>query len=196
MQNEKEFSPQESLLLIQSMIDKTKVTVADDSFYFLLWGWLTFICCIAAYVLKVYLQYPNHYFVWFLMPVGAIISGIYGIKQSKKEKVKTFVGEAVWYLWIGLAIAFILLAFINSFTFGWQTAFTYYILLYAIGTFVTGKLLRFKPLVIGGLINFILAAVSVKFGYDLQLLIGALAILISYIIPGYLLKVRYQKQNN
>ena len=88
MQNEKDLSPQESLRIIQSMINKTKDTVAADSFYFLLWGWLTFICCIAAYILKVYLQFPYHYYVWFLMPVGGIISGIYGMKQSKKEKVK------------------------------------------------------------------------------------------------------------
>lgn len=194
MQNEKDLSPQESLRIIQSMINKTKDTVAADSFYFLLWGWLTFICCIAAYILKVYLQFPYHYYVWLLMPVGGIISGIYGMKQSKKEKVKTFVGEAIGYLWIALAFSFFLLAIINALTNAWQTAFTYYILLYAIGTFVTGNLLQFKPLVIGGIINFILAAVSVKFGYDLQLLIGGLAILCSYIIPGYLLKAQYQKQ--
>jgi hypothetical protein len=194
MQNEKELSPLESLQIIQSMINKTKDTVAADSFYFLLWGWLTFICCIAAYILKVYLQFPYHYYVWFLMPVGGIISGIYGSRQSKKEKIKTFVGEAISYLWIALAFSFILLVIINALTNAWQTAFTYYILLYAIGTFVTGNLLRFKPLVIGGIINFILVAVSVKFGYDLQLLIGGLAILCSYIIPGYLLKAQYQKQ--
>jgi hypothetical protein len=116
------------------------------------------------------------------------------MKQSKKEKVKTFVGEAIGYLWIALAFSFIILAIINALSNAWQTAFTYYILLYAIGTFVTGNLLRFKPLIIGGIINFILVVVSVKFGYDLQLLIGGLAILCSYIIPGYLLKAQYQKQ--
>jgi hypothetical protein len=128
------------------------------------------------------------------MPVGGVVSGIYGVMQSKKETVKTFVGEAIGYLWISIGISFILLAFINSLSSAWQNAFTYYILLYAIGTFVTGSLLRFKPLVIGGVINFILVAVSIKFDYDAQLLLGALAILISYIIPGHLLKIQYQKQ--
>ena len=81
-----------------------------------------------------------------------------------------------------------------SATNSWQYAFTYYILLYAIGTFVTGKLIRFRPLVIGGVINFVLASVSVRFSYDYQLLIGSLAILVSYIIPGHLLRMRYQQQ--
>lgn len=193
--NEKELSPQESLVLIQSMINKTKGVVADDSFYFLLWGWLVFTCCLTEFFLKVYLQYPYHYIVWVLMPVGGVISGIYGARQAKKQTVKSYVEEALDYLWISLAIAFVVLIFINAGNrSGWQSAFTYYILLYAIGTFVSGKLLRFKPLVIGGLINFALAAISIRFSYDYQLLIGSVAILISYIIPGHLLRIRYQHQ--
>ncbi len=193
--NQKDLSAEESLALIKNMINKTKDSVADDSFYFLLWGWLVFGCCISAFILKVYVHYPNHFVVWWLMPVGGIVSWIYGAKQSKKQRVKSFIDEALDYLWIAIALAFICLVAINILNGRtWQTAFTYYILLYAIGTFVSGSLLRFKPLVYGGLINFALAAVSIKFDYDYQLLIGGLAILISYIIPGHLLRIKYQKQ--
>jgi hypothetical protein len=194
MENETELSPEESLKVIQSMINKTKDAVADDSFYFLLWGWLVFGCCVGQYVLKIFLHYPNHSVVWFLMPVGGVVSWIYGAQQSKTQKVKSFVNESLEYLWLALAISFIVLVIINVGSGAWQTAFTYYILLYAIGTFVSGSLIRFKPLVYGGLINFALAAASVRFSFDNQLLIGALAILISYIIPGHLLRMRYQKQ--
>lgn len=193
--NEKELSPQESLELIHTMINKAKDSVADNSFYFLLWGWLVFFCCIAQFVFNVYLTYPNGYMVWFLMPVGGVISSIYSANQSKKQKVKSIIGESISYLWLSLFIGFITLVFINAMSkTPWQTALTYYILLYGIGTFATGKLLRFQPLVIGGLINFVLAAISVKFSYDNQLLICSAAILISYIIPGHLLRMRYQHQ--
>ncbi len=192
---EKELSPQESLDLIKTMINKTKDSVGDDSFYFLLWGWLVFICCITEFILKIYFQYPNHFVVWWCMPVAGVVSGIYGARQSKSQRVKSFVDEALNYLWIAIATSFIVLVIINMLNGqAWQTAFTYYILLYAIGTFVSGSLLRFKPLIIGGLINFVLAAVSAKMNYDNQLLIGAIAILISYIIPGHLLRTRHQKQ--
>jgi hypothetical protein len=192
--NEKEFSPQESLQLIQTMINKTKDSVADDSFYFLLWGWMTFVCCITQFTLKVYFDYPNHYFVWWLMmPVGGVTSGIYGARQSKSKKVKSFVDESLDFVWIALGFAFIVLIVINVRTLGWEHAFTYYILLYGIGTFISGKLLRFRPLVIGGLINFVLSAISVSYSFDYQILIGGLAILTSYIIPGHLLRLRYLK---
>jgi hypothetical protein len=193
---EKELSPQESLSLISSMINKTKDVVADNSFYFLFWGWLVFVCCITSFVLKMYVHYPGHAMVWLLMPIGGVLSGIYSARQAKTVRTKTFVDDALSHLWIALAIAFLLMILINILSRnGWETAFTYYILLYAIGTFVTGRLLKFKPLVIGALINFVLAVISVKFDADYKLLIGALAILTSYIIPGHLLRMRYKKQN-
>jgi hypothetical protein len=195
--DEKELSPQESLDLIKSMINRTKGAVADDSFHFLLWGWLVFGCCLGSYILKTIVHYPNHFFIWWLMPVGGLISWMYEAKQSKQKKVKSFIDEALDYLWIAVVISFMVLVIINMLSGqAWQTAFTYYILLYAIGTFVSGRLLQFKPLIIGGIINFGLAAISVRFNYDNQLLIGSLAILISYIIPGHLLRRKYQKQKN
>lgn len=193
MENEKDFTPEESLVLIRSMIGKTKDAVVDDSFYFLLWGWLVFGCCISAFVLKVYIQYPRYYFVWWLIPFGGIVSAIYGARQSKKQRVKSFVEESLDYLWIAVGLAFFALVLINILgKQNWQTAFTYYILLYAIGSFVTGRLLRFKPLVYGALINFVLAVISIRYSYDYQLLICALALLFSYILPGHMLRARYQ----
>jgi hypothetical protein len=193
---EKELSPQQSLDLIRSMIDHTRGAVADNSFYFLLWGWLVFGCSVLQYLLKTYDITPYHYAVWWCMPIGGVISGIYGSRQSKKVRVKSFIDDAMNFVWLGIAFSFLALLIINILnTEGWRTAFTYYILLYAIGTFVTGSLIRFKPLIIGGVINFALAIISIKLNYDGQLMIGAFAVLISYIIPGHLLRLRYKKQN-
>jgi hypothetical protein len=194
MENEKEFSPEESLHLIRTMIGNTRNSFADNSFYFLFWGWLVFSCCVAQYILKVWVGVSWHYYVWMLTIAGGIISGIYGSRQSKSETVKTFVDEALDYLWISLGLSFIVLIAVNIFRPGaWATAFTYYILLYAIGTFVTGRLIHFRPLVVGSLFNFILAIATIFADYDSQLLLGALALLTSYIIPGHMLRIRHQK---
>ncbi|MFZ6025603.1 MAG: hypothetical protein ACOYVG_14225 [Bacteroidota bacterium] len=190
-EQEKQFSPEESLQLIQSMITKTKDAVAVDSFYLLFWGWLVFTCCVVEYVLMIFLKYQYHSFVWFTMPLGGIVSAVYSTRQAKKRTSVTYIEEALGYLWIAIGMSFFIMVFINVVSDAWKTAFTYYILMYAIGTFVSGKLIRFRPLVIGGISNFLLAAVSIKFNFANQLLIGALAILISYIIPGHLLRIRH-----
>jgi hypothetical protein len=193
-ESEKDFSPEESLQLIKSMISKTKDAVAVDSFYFLFWGWLVFACCVVEYVLMVCFKYPNHNFVWWSMPLGGIVSATYSVRQARQKKTMTYIEEALSFLWIAIGLSFFVMVFINVISDAWKTAFTYYILMYAIGTFVSGKLIRFQPLIIGGILNFILAAVSIKFNFANQLLIGALAILISYIIPGHLLRIRHHSK--
>ena len=192
----KKLSPQESLDLIQSMVQQAKQKAGDNSFYFLFWGWLVFACCLLQFVMKTMLHYPQHYIVWWIMPLGGVISAVYSARQSKSKQVKSFIDDALSNFWMSIAIAFFMLVIINVTTQAWQNAFTYYILLYAVGTFVTGRMLRFRPLIIGGLINFVLAAVCARLSYDYQLLAGALAVLVSYIIPGHLLSNRYRKNKN
>jgi hypothetical protein len=59
-----------------------------------------------------------------------------------------------------------------------------------LGTFISGKLLKFTPLVVGGIINWILACIAGYLHYDYQMLLTAVAILTSYIIPGHLLGIK------
>ncbi len=192
MQQE-EFSPQESLRLIQSMIEKTKEGIGDRSFYFLMWGWLTVTACLLQYFLLVVIQYPYHYRAWLLILVGVIASIIYSIRQKKKEAVRTYVNDSVAALWMGVGISFLPLSFVLS-RVGWEYAFPFYILLYGIGTFSSGGILKFKPLQWGGIACFGLAIAAVYVSYQNQILLTAAAIIASYLIPGYLLKYKFQKK--
>ena len=186
------FSPTESLQLIQSMIDKTRKNVGDDSKYFLLWGWITFIAFIGQFVLKNIFAYDKHYLVWLLIIPGIIISTIFGIKEERSRKVKTYLDDSMKYLWMGMGISFFVLSMILS-RMGWgNNIFPFFMLLYGLGTFVSGKIIQFIPLVVGGLIAWALAITAVFFNYDYQMLFGAAAILFSYIIPAYMLR----KKNN
>ena len=187
---EEDFSPQESLRLIQSMINKTKQDISDKSIYFLVWGWITFIACTGQFVLKHIYNYEKHYQVWWLTIAGIIFSAWYSHKEEKTSKVKSYVGDSIKHLWIGMAIAYFVLSMILSKT-GWdKQVFPFFILLYGLGTFVSGSIIQFRPLVTGGIIAFILAIVSVFAEYDYQMLFGAAAILFSYIIPAYLLRFK------
>ena len=186
------FSPQQSLFLIQSMIDKTKGNISQNRFYFLMWGWIAFIGIMGQFFLKVVMEYRHHYAIWLITIVGTIISIIYTIKNKKREAVKTYIGDAMGFLWTGMGISFFILSFIITFMdtnkTGWLYCYPFFILMYGLGTFVSGKLLQFKPLIIGGIINWILACIAVFFEFDYQMLFAAAAILTSYLIPGYLIK--------
>lgn len=192
---EEQLSPEQSLQLIQSMINKTKQDMSDDTIYFLLWGWITFICCTGQFILKNMMHYERHYQVWWLVLVGIALSAWQGRKEGRSKKAQTYVGESMKYLWIGMGICFFVLSMILT-RLGWgSTVFPFFIMLYGLGTFISGNFLRFRPLVAGGIIAWALAIGSVYVSYDYQMLFGAAAILISYIIPAYMLRSRNKSVN-
>jgi len=184
------FSPQDSLKLIQNMIEKTRHDMGENVKFFLLWGWITFIACTGQYVLKNVFDYDRHYRIWLLIIPGIIISIYMGIKDGKKKKAHTYISESMSYLWIGMGISFFVLSMILT-RLGWDhNVFPFFILLYGLGTFVSGKILQFKPLVFGGLAAWAMAIASVYVNYDYQILFGAGAILVSYLIPAYMLQYK------
>jgi hypothetical protein len=194
--SEEKFSPEQSLQLIQSMISKTKQDMSDDSIYFLVWGWITFVACTGQFVLKTIFQYEKHYIVWTLVLVGIAFSIYQGMKDGKKQKAKTYVGDSMKYLWMGMGISFFVLSMILS-KLGWDTVvFPFFILLYGLGTFISGSFIQFKPLIIGGIIAWGLAIGAAYVNYDYQMLFAAAAILFSYIIPAYLLRQRNKIANS
>lgn len=188
--SENDFSPEQSLQLIQSMIDKTKQDMSDNSIYFLVWGWITFIACTGQFVLKHFVEYEQHYQVWWLIVIGIVFSILYGIKQGKTQKARTYIGDSMKHLWMGMGISFFVLSMILS-KIGWgSSVFPFFIMMYGLGTFVSGNILQFRPLIIGGLIAWGLAIGAAFVEYDYQMLFGAAAILFSYIIPAYMLRSR------
>jgi len=191
--SEETFTPQESLSLIQSMIDKTKRSMSDDSIYYLVWGWLTFIACTGQFVLKHIFNYERHYMVWWLMVAGIIFSVWYGRKDDRGQKVKTYIDESIKWLWVGMGIAYFVLSTILTRYGSDKIVFPFFIMLYGLGTFVSGNIIQFRPLVIGGSIAFALAITASFADYDYQLLFAAAAILMSYIIPAYMLRRRNRK---
>lgn len=194
--NEKNFSPEESFKIIQSMIQKAKQEVANNSFYFLLWGWLVFTAALLHFGLMKFTGFAQPYLAWNLMWIGAIASIIKGVRDSKKRTVKTFVGETMKYFGISQGILYFGLAFVFAFYDLWPVSFPLYILMYSVTCFFMGAFMQFSLLKWTGLLCLPLVFISVYVSFDRQLLFLALAILISYIIPGHVLSAREKTQNS
>lgn len=187
--NDKSINPNESLEIIQQMIYKTQKNYSNDSFYFIFWGWLVLITALAHFVLLQWIP-EKAGLVWSLMIVGGIVSTLYGAKQNKIQKVKTHLDTYIHYLWIALGLAMVVVLAMSPKL--EMHTYPVIILLYGIGTFVSGGLLNFKPLIIGGCICFILSIIAFMVSFQIQLLLIASAMLVSYIIPGHLLKGKFK----
>lgn len=188
---EKNITEQESLAIIQQMIDRSKQQLNDSSKYFLMWGFAVFTCAITQYIL-LKLLLPHTQRIWLLMPAMVIIHILLARKEIKKEKVTTYNSKAIRALWMALGISFFILAFLSS-----KISFNmlpFLILFYGIGTFTTGRIIEFKPLVFGGASCFFLCILINYIDGAEQLLILALSVLLSYIIPAILLKKQFKNQ--
>lgn len=198
------FSPQESLALIESMIQKAQNKFAENGHLYLLWGWTVFVCGILQFVLLHFFQYQDHYRIWMITWLVVIYQIIY-LKRKKHERpVKTYYDEVIGYVWISFVTAMFLIgyAITNSASMfsSYYMLFTPCILvLYGVPVFLSGILLRFKPLTIGGIgcwvISFVASTSLVRIDYDYQLLFIPAAMLVAWIIPGYLMRKKYLQTN-
>ena len=195
MEDNQTFSAEQSLQIIQTMIQKAKQDVANNSFYLLLWGWLIFIAAVLHFILMKFTDFAYPYLAWNLMWVGAIASMIKGIKDSKRSVAKTFVGETMKYFGISQIILYSGLILIFGKYDLWNVSFAFYILMYAVACFFMGALLQFPLLKWTGLLCLPIIVVAMYASFEWQLLLLALAILISYIIPGHVLYAKEKIQN-
>ncbi len=195
MTTEKNFKPEDSLKLINGIIHSAKNKLADDGFFLIFWGWLIIVCAMTQYF-SVKFNFEWGSLVWAILPpLGGIFSWIYGAKQDKKKKVKTYVDTYIAYVWGGFLFAMIL-TLVFGYAHGLKATYFFLMLLYGVATFVTGGILNFKPLIFGSLFSFALAALSVFLGDLDQFLCISAALLLSYVIPGHMLRSKFKSQEN
>jgi uncharacterized membrane protein YhaH (DUF805 family) len=136
--------------------------------------------------------------VWMLTWLAFIYQLFYLYKTKRKEKVRTYADSLIGFVWM----VFIVLMFLFGFLFGREMGDNYYRLmspgflaLYGMPTFLSGVILKFRPLIIGGVSCWILSVISTYIPYDYQLLMLAIAMIVAWIIPGYTFRAKYKKEN-
>ncbi|NMC37207.1 MAG: hypothetical protein GYA41_02655 [Bacteroidales bacterium] len=184
--NEKVLTGEESLQIISEMINKTKVNIRQGIFHFLFWGWLIFFCSLAEYLLFRLTDLENPWYVWLLVIPGSFVSFIYGYVKGKKSPFHTYADMIYMWTWVGFFIAAVVLFIIISDRM--ESVAPYILTLAAIPTFISGFIIRFRPLISGGISFWIFALVAFFGGPVIGPLAVPAAMLTGYLIPGYLLK--------
>ena len=151
METQKTLNSEESIRIIQRMINTAKEELEDSSFYYLIW-------------------------------------------QGKQQRVQSYINDMMKYVLIAFLVSlFFVLASMSKL--GLAT-YPMVMLIYGMWLFVSGGALKFKPLIIGGIINWILAIAALFVMFQTQLIILAAAVLLGYIIPGHMLRQKFKKVKN
>jgi uncharacterized membrane protein len=187
MENEeKMMTGEESLRIITEMINRTKVNIRQGSFHLLFWGWLITVCSLSEWLIIKLTSYPHPYYVWILVIPGAFVSMIYGSVNGRKEKVHTYADMLYMWTWIGFLFAAIVLFIVQSDKM--ENVTPYILLLAGFPTFLSGFIIKFKPLIAGGICFWVIAILVHFAGPSLAHLGTPVAMLTGYLIPGYMLK--------
>ncbi len=185
---------EEQLKIIQEMIEKTRIRMADSGIFFILWGWFIMAACIGNYLFVLLLLEEWIGLNWFVfMGGGLTLSIIIGRRQAETMQVKTYSYVAISSLWQACVWSIFVVAFI-AFPLGVisiRALVPIIALVSGIGTFVTGKIIEWKPLQWAGILWWAATIVCMGLDWTYHTLVMALVIIPAYLIPGYLLKNKY-----
>ncbi len=193
---ERKLSGQESLEIINDMIRKAKNDASSENgLSWLLWGWMIFLASVATYIL-IELNYGNIGLAWNIFGIVAILLLLYSLFWSAKSgRVRTYVDDLLRLFDIGFTVClFVIIVSINV-TNSHNTGFGYFLMVYAFLMLIQGGALKFKPLIIGAIVNWIGAiAIFINDIFKYDMLITAAAVFIGYIIPGFILRIQYKQR--
>ena len=188
---EKDISPQESLALINDMIGKARKRYTDNSIFFLMWGWIVMSASLAHYVILEYTSFDKPYIGWLLTVPGFIASMLIGAKRSRKAIVRSYTDSVYAWLWITLGLSIFVMVFHGE-KLGWHIV-PLTMLMASVGTVVSGAMMKFKPLQIGGALFFGFSIFAFQVNESQQMLLMAISVLTGYLIPGYVMKKKALK---
>ena len=189
------FTPEESFDIITKAISNFKVNYRESSQVFLLFGWLLAFASLGNFIaLKVLnaqeaykLMGPFTFGIWGTFALIGFIALFFILRREKKhKKVYSYIDGYVNNLWWVTLIAFFTAVFICV-KLGIAPP-PIMLIIAGIATATTGFLIKFKPLIIGGLAFFLFSIVTVYVSNEYLALVVFAAIVCGYLIPGYMLK--------
>jgi hypothetical protein len=190
MEKEQLLEPNQSLQIIDQMVQRARFNFSKGSVFFIIWGALLTCSAVYEFIAGQLLNQSNSWIGWPIVGViGGIASYIYGERISK-ELVGTHLDRMYSLIWTVFfaTLAILIVALVsNEIDPG-----SYVLILTGMPTFFTGKLLRFKPLQFGGVGFWVIGILSLYFLQDFTSLLFALAIAQGYLLPGVIM---FQKKD-
>lgn len=193
--DDRKLTGEESINLIQQMIKMARDVHRESGEGWLIWGWLLFAASILSIVfikmnISGYISW-----IWMIMLGLGLVVYVFGhVRKQKNSQVRTYIQELLDKLEMGFFISLFALIAAGQITGTSANSFGYFFILYAFWMFIHGTAIRFRPLLIGAYVNWAAAiAIFLVTAFSNKMIISAVAVLIGYLVPGYLLRAEYKR---
>ena len=190
---DKILNEKESLELISQMIKNTQQKLkAGNGLTFLIFGYTTVVISVIVYYLLKMSHNSLYNLVWLGIPVVGFIL-LYFFRKNEVVYSKTYVDRIVRYIWTVIGTAVFFVSFFAGFV--RMPILSILILLLGIATTLTGLTIRFKPVIISGIIGMFSCVLPFLIaGYE-QTLIYGFCIFVMMVIPGHILNFQGKRQH-
>jgi hypothetical protein len=188
-------TPDESLEIITKAVSHFKMNYKESAKIFLLFGWILTLASFSNFIILRILHSKEAYQLmgWYSLGNWAVFAFIAFVilffisrKINKDKKVYSYLDGYIKNLWIVSASSFFIATLVCI---KLEIAPPPILLLIGgIATTTTGLLIKFRPVIIGGMAFFIFSIVTTFVSNEYMALIVGVAMVCGYLIPGYLLK--------
>jgi len=204
---------EQSLQLINTMINKAKNSFHDTGVGAMLWGSVIAICAFVK-LSEIYFNYRLPFDINLLTLLAIIPQIFITLKEKKNRKARSYDDRFLDYIWLAFGIAIFLLIHVVNLTFaawapvsseykmltGHASPFKFsefvlplFLILYGIPTFITGAACKFKPMFWGGIFCWLCSIITVYTNYQVDLLLTAASAIIAWFIPGLIMEKEYRQ---
>lgn len=190
------FSPQESLHLIQETINKAKTSYHDKGIGPILWGCVVSFCSLVSFYASLH-KINWLFMVWLLTIVAVVPQVMISIKEKKNKKFVSFNDSATSVIWTTFGFAMFTISIIDNILhtkYGTGIHGSVYMLVYGIPTIITGAVCKYRLMLWGGVICWVFAVAAAFFSYPYPFLFMAGCAIVAWLIPGLLLNLEHRKQ--
>ena len=185
-------TPEQSLLLITKTIEETKERFKENGHILVFWGILMLIVIGSQFILSLLELYKFTMYPVYLYPFGGVYMIYIWIKEKKQNMPKTIIGNILGNLgWI-FGMNLMIMGFFFSGKLGDAMA-PVFLILFALFINVCGLSIKFKPLIIGGVLVNLIGLGSFFLDRDYHGFSMMLGAVVGLIIPGILLNIARRK---
>ena len=185
-------NPQQSLDLINEMISKAKKSYITKGLASIVWGLIIVICSLVTWA-QVHFKFRIGIDIWLLTVIALISQIFFSIKESRSRNFVSYDKEPLAYSWMAFGISIFILSLYSGYHDQKGEGSSLFMMLYAMPTFITGGITKFKPMIFGGIFCWVASIVSIFTTLEIDLLLMAACGLFAWLIPGIILWRRYKK---
>lgn len=195
MENDQPLSNEKSLEIIQQMINQAKTNITDNGLGWLLWGSMIIFAAVSTFVF-IQTGARDIFLGWNIFGIFTIVMLSYDMFKPKRKTVRTYISDLLKLVDIGFIACLFTIIFSINVAVDPNSGFGFFLMIFAFLMLIKGGAVKSRALMTGSVVNWagaIAMFLNKDFKYDM--LIMAAAVLIGYIIPGFLLWQQYRKVN-